>query len=245
MYQDDSVTISVAAGSYEENDTITLPSNETLEIQGDGSQTTLVYAQNPGSVFTIDAIGVGESVTFDGLSIFNGQGSNTVSIVNAFGDSYGGGIDDVNVTNGELIVSDSYFNDDSALGANSAISANRGGDAYGGAIYDASGELELISDTFLDDTATGGNGDNANGGTAWGGAVYYSGGQLYAQSNTFSSDSATGGTGGAYSTLNGFTGGSSLGGAIYDAAEIPTPGRRSSRPRTWLQGQIPTPLAPV
>jgi hypothetical protein len=214
MYQDDSVTISVAAGSYEENDTITLPSNETLEIQGAGYQTTLVYPQSPGSVFTIDAIGVGESVTFDGLSILNGQGSNTVS----FGDSYGGGIDDVNGTNGELIVSDSYFNDDSAQGANSAIPSNRGGDAYGGAIYDASGELELISDTFLDDTATGGNGDNATGGTAWGGAVYYSGGQLYAQSNTFSSDSATGGTGGAYSTLNGFTGGSSLGGAIYDSA---------------------------
>jgi uncharacterized repeat protein (TIGR02543 family) len=198
------VTIDVAAGTYDENDTINLPSTDTLVIQGAGATTTFINGSHLGSDFTI---GAGGQVTLEALKIENGE-----ALGNGSGASgYGGGIYN---QSGTLTVDDSIFSSDVAIGAPSTTSVS-GGNAGGGAIYDESGELALYSDTFTTDSASGGSGNGTSaGGSAYGGAIDVEGGTVYTEVATFNDDTANGGASGA----SGGVGGSAFGGAASDHA---------------------------
>jgi hypothetical protein len=214
-YEDDAVTINVAAGAYLENDTIEIPANETLLIQGAGSTSTTVDPLLGTSIFSInyDPSGNGP-VTIDGFTIKNADAVGQVSGMNPSGDSGGGGI----YNDGSyLTVNDSVFLNDVTNAHNSSTPSVNGGAARGGAIDDVSGALSLFDDTFTDDTATGGSGDSAPGGAAEGGAIYYTGDNLYVEYVTFNGDVATGGIGGN-NTASAFDGGSGYGGALYSLA---------------------------
>ena len=208
-YANSVITIDVAAGTYKENDTINVPSSDTLTIHGVAAATTLVDGTYSGSVFTI---GAGGPVILNYLTIENGVTTGADSTLNPDGDGYGGGIDNAS---GDLTVDDSILSNNAVYGAATGFSP--GGNAYGGAIYDASGELLISGDTFSNNTAWGGGGNGPYaGGFAEGGAVDVAGGTLYGEFDTFSQDGAHGGLGGVL--VNGFAGGESWGGAVYSSA---------------------------
>jgi predicted outer membrane repeat protein len=203
------VTIDVAAGTYNESDTIdTLPSSDSLTIQGASAVSTTVTGTSNEAAFTI---GAGGPVTINDLTI-SGTVTGVDSISNPNGNGYGGGIYNASA---DLTVNYSVFSNCNVYGA--ATTSSPGGSAYGGAIYDASGDLILSSDTFSNDTAWGGGGNGPYpGGLAAGGAVYVAGGTLFAESDTFHQDGATGGLGGVLT--NGYAGGGSWGGAVFSNA---------------------------
>ncbi len=90
------------------------------------------------------------------------------------GSAYGGAI--YNAGGASLVVTDSSFINDAALGGEgqaSGSTAGTGGNAYGGAIYNApTGLLGAADDTFAGDYATGGNGDGTAGTTGQAGAGF-------------------------------------------------------------------------
>jgi predicted outer membrane repeat protein len=200
------VTIDVAAGTYNESDTInTLPSSDSLTIQGASAVSTTVTGTTNEAAFTI---GAGGPVTINDLTI-SGTVMGVDSISNPNGNGYGGGIYNASA---DLTVNYSVFSGCNVYGA--ATTSSPGGSAYGGAIYDASGDLILSGDTFSNDTAWGGGGNGPYpGGLAAGGAVYVAGGTLFAEFDTFHQDGAYGGLGGVLT--NGYAGGESWGGAVF------------------------------
>ena len=115
------VTIYVAAGTYDENDTINLPSTDTLVIQGAGATTTFINGGDLGSDFTI---GAGGQVTLEALKIENGKALG----VGSGASGYGGGIYN---QSGTLTVDDSIFSSDVAIGAPSRPTPRRAGVAMG------------------------------------------------------------------------------------------------------------------
>lgn len=203
------VTIDVAAGTYNESDTINaLPSSDSLTIQGASAVSTTVTGTTNEAAFTI---GAGGPVTINDLTI-SGTVTGVDSISNPNGNGYGGGIYNASA---DLTVNNSVFSGCNVYGA--ATASSPGGSAYGGAIYDASGDLILSSDTFSNDTAWGGGGNGPYpGGLAAGGAVYVAGGTLFAEFDTFHQDGAYGGLGGVLT--NGYAGGGSWGGAVFSNA---------------------------
>jgi len=62
------VTVEVAAGTYDEYDTIAVPSGDTLTLQGAGASTTTVNGGSNGSVFTVSS----GTATIDGFTITDG-----------------------------------------------------------------------------------------------------------------------------------------------------------------------------
>ena len=201
------VTVHIAPGTYTENDTIDLPSNDSLTLQGAGAATTVVDANSAGNDFGITGSG---AVTLDGLTIENGvaQGASGGNTAN------GGAIDNAD---GDLTLTNDVFNNDAATGGTGNL-FDSGGDAYGGAIYDANGDLAVTNDSFTHDAATGGNGGTGggNGGNAYGGALFMQAGTLTMTNATFSSDSSFGGNGTHASTAG--NGGDGDGGALYTGA---------------------------
>ena len=133
------------------------------------------------------------------------------------GNAYGGAI--YNATGGILLVTDSSFINDAALGGEgqaSGSTAGTGGNAYGGAIYNAPGGLlGAADDTFAGDYATGGTGDSTSSttgtaGAGFGGAIYNAG-TAYLVNTTIAGNAVSNGTGTAPSVA-------SDGAGLYNAA---------------------------
>ena len=114
-YAGDDVTIDVAAGTYDENDTIPTSSLDSLTIQGAGQGATFVDGTQADSVIIVQS----GTVAMSDLTIENGQ---------ATGDGDGGGIDSCDGSSGcQLTVSDSTFTNNDAPGSG-------GSQGLGGAI---------------------------------------------------------------------------------------------------------------
>ncbi|MGO9180445.1 MAG: hypothetical protein ACLQHS_14475 [Candidatus Limnocylindrales bacterium] len=181
-YTDTDVTVEVAAGTYHENVTITVPSGDTLTLEGAGASTTTANGSSKGSVFSISS----GTATIDGFTITNGSApigggiynwgtvtltDDTLSDDSATSDGGGGG----GVYNGgSATLTDDTFSGDSAT---------LGGGEGGGVFDDLGGTATLTDDTFSDDSAT------------WGGGVFNAGTATLTD-DTFSGDSAPSGDGG-------------------------------------------------
>jgi len=209
-YASTDVTIDVAAGTYVENDTINLPTTDSLTIQGATASSTLLNANSDGRALSIGASGPGGPVTISNLTIENGD-------YQASANADGAGIYDLS---NDLTIRNCTFTNNQTYG--STILNTQDGDASGGAIYydDPSSELTVTSDTFTSDLADAGAGGGPyNGGAAAGGAIYVAGGEFYGEFDTFSSDTVTGGVGASAGTA--YNGGEALGGAVYLHATNP------------------------
>ena len=152
------VTVEVAAGSYNENDTITVPSGDTLTLQGIGPGSPTVSG-GAGSVFAI----TGGTVTINDFTIsggtagsgggVNNQGTATLTndtLVNNTATTSGGGV--FNGSGATLVLT------------NDTIVNNSAGTSGGG--VDNQGTATLTNDTLSNDTAPSGGGlDNEVGAT--------------------------------------------------------------------------------
>ena len=210
------VTIYVAAGTYDENDTINLPTTDSLTIQGATASSTILNA-NSGRALTIGASGPGGPVAISDFTIENGHYQGVSASPNGFG----AGIYDLS---NDLTIRNCTFNGNQTFGeTTTGPAAPQGGDARGGAIYydDPSSELTVTSDTFTSNVADGGNAGvgNSNGGGGAGGAIYVADGKFYGEFDTFSNDTVSGGTGG--NSVNAGNGGEVFGGAVYLNATDP------------------------
>jgi hypothetical protein len=151
-YVTSDVTVQVAAGTYNENDTINVPSGDTLTLQGSSPGSPTASGGGAGSVFTI----AGGTVTLDDFTITNGvtgtsgggvdnHGTTTLTGDTFVGNSAttsGGGV--FNGTVGTLILT------------NDTIVGNSAGTSGGG--VDNQGVATLSNDTFSSDSSTIGGG---------------------------------------------------------------------------------------
>jgi len=142
------VTIEVAAGTYDENDTVDVPTGDTLTVRGTGAAAPTVNGGGLGSVFTVN----GGTVTIDNVTIDAGAAGTS-----------GGGVDNaggtVTLTN-DTLVNDTaatsgggFFN---AVGAtavlvNDTLASDSAG--MGGGV-DNQGSVTLTNVTLANDTAT-------------------------------------------------------------------------------------------
>jgi len=158
---------------------------------------TLALSQPAYEGYGIFNVASGVTVTITGLTLGNGDAvdggainnTGTLTITGSqfvqdsapaapaqgqAGNAYGGAI--YNAAGGTLVVSDSSFINDAALGGEgkaSGSTAGTGGNAYGGAIYNAPGGLlGAADDTFAGDYATGGTGDSTASTTGQAGAGF-------------------------------------------------------------------------
>jgi hypothetical protein len=166
---------------------------------------TLSLSQPAYQGYGIFHVAGGVTVSITGLTLGNGDAVNGGAINNTgnvtitgsqfvqdsapaapasgkAGNAYGGAI--YNGPGGVVVVTDSLFINDAALGGEgqaSGTTAGTGGNAYGGAIYNAAGALlGAADDTFAGDYATGGTGDGTastkgEAGAGFGGAIYNAG----------------------------------------------------------------------
>jgi hypothetical protein len=175
----DNVIIKVAAGTYDETDSIAAGSLQSLSIKGAGASSTIVNGNNSNT--TVMAFAVG-TVSLSGFTIEDG--GNADQTLN------GGGISNA----GTLTVSNTIFSSDSAkdggaifnkgsLRVSDTIFSSNRSNAAGGAIFNF-GTLRLSDSTLSADSAvvTGGAISNA--------------GQLSAQDVRFDDTSVTGAGGG-------------------------------------------------
>jgi hypothetical protein len=156
------VTVEVAAGTYTENDTIAVPTGDTLAIQGPTSGLATVNGGGAGSDFNISS----GTASIDGLSITGGSsalgggisnngGTLTLADDTIFGNSAtnnGGGV--YNESGGSTTLDNDTISNDSATN-------------NGGGIYNDGGTVNAVNVTFFSDTAsTAGGVDNASGSTS-------------------------------------------------------------------------------
>jgi hypothetical protein len=185
-YSNSDVTVMVAAGTYNEHDTINVPGTDTLIIRGAGTAATTLNATQGGAVITIDT----GTVTVNGLTITGGQSTEGAGVTNSgsltmtndtvAGNSAGDGSGIYN--SGTLTMTDDTLFSNSAGG--------NGGNGDGGGVYN-SGTLTMTNDTLSGNSAS------------QGGAVYNHYGTLIMTNDTFSGNSAAGtGGGGVYSVPN-------------------------------------------
>ncbi len=127
---DDSVTIEVAAGYYDESDTIEKPTNPSITIDGGGSSTTALNDGGTGTDLTID----GGNVKVSGLIIEGGIGT---SLASAGGLSISGAI---------VTLDDDAISNDSS----NVIGVTRAG-----GVFATGSDLTMVDDTLADDSATG------------------------------------------------------------------------------------------
>jgi hypothetical protein len=155
-YNGDDVTIDVAAGTYDENDTVAASSLNSLTILGAGSSTSAVNGGASSNVFIVD----NGSVGIDALTLTNGSNSD-----NAQG---GGGVDNF----GTLTLSNDVLSGDDAINGGGLLNwgdvslsndtfTNDNGSFGGGGVYN-NGSVTLDDDTFTNDTAGDFGGGIAN-----------------------------------------------------------------------------------
>ncbi|MGD0741853.1 MAG: choice-of-anchor Q domain-containing protein, partial [Acidimicrobiales bacterium] len=223
------VTVEVAAGTYDEYDTIAVPSGDTLTLQGAGASTTTVNGGSNGSVFTVSS----GTATIDGFTITDGlvtygagvnnAGTATLTDDTFSGDTadFGGGV--YNAAAATATLTDDTFSGDSA--------------EEGGGVYNDSGTATLTDDTFSEDSVSYAGGGVSNDGTAtltddtfsgdstpssygYGGGVYNDG-TASLTDDTLSGDSADFGGGvyndsGTATISNSILDGAPCGGTIKD-----------------------------
>jgi len=178
---DDDVTINVAAGPYNEIDTIAASSLDSLTIAGAGASTTAVNGGKLGTVLTVSS----GTVTISGLTIENGDSS-----------GFGGGISN---DGGTVSVIDStlsgnsaaesgggIWNDTTMTVTDSTLSGNTAASAGGG--ISNGGPMTVTDSTLWDNSASAGGGGIVNAGT------------LYVTGSTLSDNTAAGNGGGINST---------------------------------------------
>ena len=163
-YAGDDVIIEVAAGTYLENDSLSVSSLSSLTIAGAGASSTVVNGGGLSSVITVNS----GTVTISGLTVENGYVSN----------SSGGGIDNfgtTTVTNsvitgnaaGNCAHGAGLYNDGSLSVSDSTVSDNTGGGGAG--IYNFSGQLSVSDSTISGNTTSlngGGVSNDSVGATA-------------------------------------------------------------------------------
>ncbi len=142
------VTIEVAVGTYDENDTIDVPTGDTLTLQGTGAGAPTVSGGGLGSVFTI----TGGTATIDNVTITAGVSG-----------ASGGGVDNAGGT--VTLSNDTLANDTAttsggglfnAAGATAVlVNDTLSGDSAGtGGGVDNQGIATFTNDTLANDTAT-------------------------------------------------------------------------------------------
>ncbi len=223
------VTVEVAAGTYDEYDTIAVPSGDTLTLQGAGASTTTVNGGSNGSVFTVSS----GTTTIDGFTITDGlvtygAGVNNVGTATLTDDTFSGDTADFgggvyNAAAATATLTDDTFSGDSA--------------EQGGGVYNDSGTATLTDDTFSEDSVSYAGGGVSNDGTAtltddtfsgdstpssygYGGGVYNDGTATLTD-DTLSGDSADFGGGvyndsGTATISNSILDGAPCGGTIKD-----------------------------
>jgi len=143
-YTNSDVTILVAAGTYNEHDTINVPSTDTLVIQGAGAPVTTINANNSGSVVMINA-GI---ATLSGLTISGGNASNGAGI-------YSNGtttIENDSISNNSTGSAIYIVGGTTSILKNDTI-ANNVGSANGGAAYIANtANATFENDTIFNDS---------------------------------------------------------------------------------------------
>lgn len=211
-YNGDDVTIDVAAGTYDENDTVYASSLDSLTIAGTGATSTTVDGQDDGSVFV-----TGGTVSISGMTITGGSATDGGGVYNYdtttltddiltddTATDFGGGL----FNRGTATLTDDTLSDDSNnynfgggvynLGTATLIDDTLSDDSStsGGAFFNDAGTATFTDDTLFDDSATDGDGgalDNDFGSTAT------------LTDDTLSDDSATDGGGGVYNDNGGPT----------------------------------------
>lgn len=143
-------------------------------------------------------------------------------------DAHGGALASLTGT-GNVVITDSKFSMNSAIGGNGGNFNNgAGSNAQGGSIYVEGGTLSITGTRIENSSATGGNGGNQDqngqtnggfGGLAQGGGVWTGGGATTIENTTFENTVATGGNSGTGG--NGANpGGNADGGGIFSLANL-------------------------
>ena len=191
-YSSSAVTVMVAAGTYDENDTIDVPSGDTLTLQGAGASVTTADGGGAGPVFTVSS----GTAAIDDLSITDGSGAGAPGEVN------GGGVDN---TGGTVTLTGDTLSNNAVLDYGGAVSNGVGATVTltddtlvgnsafgGGGIYNKEGTAILTNDTLSSDSAV------------WGGALYnyLSPANATLTDDTLSNDTGTTGPGGIYNDGN-------------------------------------------
>jgi hypothetical protein len=205
-YSGQAVTIEVAAGDYDESDTIDAPGLSSLTLQGAGASSTTIDDGATDSDFEI----TGGTVTIDGFTITGGSTD----------DSGGGVIAGSTVTlDDDTISGDSAETDGGAIYNNGTLNLSDdtiSGDSadVGGGIFTLDGNVTIDSVTLSGDSAS-----------VDGGGIYASEGTATLDNDTFSGDRAIDSGGGIYDwdagatltndTLSGGSAGTDGGGGIY------------------------------
>jgi len=214
-YANTTATVDVAAGTYTENDTVSVPAGDVLILEGAGATSTTADGGNSGSVFkistgtvTIDSFTItnGSAPSFGG-GIFNDGGAVTLTNDDISGNTAvvaGGGVE--NYIGSATLTNDTISNDSATQagsdggGVDSANSLTMTNDVIsndstpldgnGGGV-NACGSVTLTEDTFSGDF-TGATGTGYGGG-----ALLCFSGTATVSDDTFSDDSAICG-GGVY-----------------------------------------------
>src|SRR5262245_36476622 len=222
--------------------TITLTSGalvikDSVEIKGPGAQLLAISGNDTHRVFAIDE---GLTVRIAGLTITHGRaggsggggilnGRSSLSLANDVlsynvasnngnSDAAGGAIRNVN--GGTLIVTNSQFTN------NQAIGGDNGGNGFGGGIENQSGSTATLSGcTFAGNKAVGGDGGTVTNGSSFiglgnGGGIHNFG-SLTVVNSTFTANQAIGGNGGTGGNgVSFYSIGIGLGGGITNGATL-------------------------
>ena len=177
------------------------------------------------------AISGGGSITLTNVVVENclvlGKGDSVVNQHTRL-DAWGGGLASLGTT-GNVVVTNSTFTANTALGGNGGIFNNANGSgAKGGSIYLDGGTGDIQGSRIEASLATGGNGGNQDqngqtnggfGGTAQGGGMYVAGGTATINNTTFEDTGANGGNSGTGG--NGANpGGDAEGGGLFSVGAV-------------------------
>ncbi len=163
-------------------------------LNGSGIDVNLLTVNGGGSV-TLD------NVTIESCQVL-GKGDDQVNQHRTL-DAWGGGLASLGAT-GNVVITDSTFTGNTALGGNGGNFNNGGGSGVrGGSIYFEGGTLNVAGSRIANSNATGGNGGNGpgnqqnggQGGIAQGGGAWVAG-TATINNTTFESCTATGGNSG-------------------------------------------------
>jgi hypothetical protein len=171
--------------------------NQSLTITGNGAANTIIDAAQSSRIFSISSSA--GNVTFDSLTLENGQTTDVGMLLGGSGD--GGAI--LSISTGVLTIQNSTLSGNSTAGdqaqggavydgsgtvalTNSTLTGNYtlGQDAFGGAIYDQSGSVTITNSTLSE--------NSTQGQSAMGGAIFSSFGTVDVTNSTLTGNSAAG-----------------------------------------------------
>lgn len=203
-------TISIAAGTYDEDVLVGL----SVNLTGAGETSTII--DGGGADTTLAVSSASATVALSDLTIKDGKAE------------YGGGISNIGPS---LTLTDVTVSSNTAEPSETGLGTYPGA---GGGIYSTAGTVTLVHSKVSDNKASGepgvrgttGGGAGGNGGSAFGGGIYGVETNFVFQDATITGNKATGGkgaAGAAYTSTapggsggNGGDGGSAQGGGIYD-----------------------------